>query len=924
MDKLEKKHKPEEVPDFKSKPHKQSSEIDPHGNLLKDPDTQSWPKLRWKRLTHWLRASTITPEWLPAPWNYPLSGFICAILIPVVSILVTLLLKHIFLTYVFPGVLIIIAILVVAFLWGTGPGLLATLWGTVLFNLIVLSPQYSLSLNAFQDVFETSFLLVIGIIMSLVASRIEHARAEAVAAHLEIEKLITQVEAEKDALRRAQQLAIERASEIEAFFEAIVDGVYVYDSQGHLLRMNTAAQTFSLLLRQSEYLVRSFPKRDSSFIARDEHGQRLENSDLPLTRVLRGEMLTGSQTNDTVLLQQNGTDILMNMSGAPIWDDEGRIRGAVIVSRNITERRKLELRTQEALDALLAMTQLIGHGFENIDGTADETHEQTILTAQEIARRMAELARDFLGCQRLSISIIEPDTEIMRPIAVVGLSQKQEQQWWKEQQHESRLVDSPDQTFVQRLQAKEVVLFDMTQPPWNSYPNPYGIRTMLIAPMSTRDRLVGLLTLDYGGAEHLYNSEELELAGAVANLVATIIERDQLLRHQAELLASNQQMAELIALAHDAIIVRTPESIITSWNQGAERLYGWTEQEAIGQESHALLQTHFLYSRDVTDNLLTLHGQLEVQLTHSRRDGTQVIVESRQVLLKDESGQPTAILEINRDITERDRMQREREEARANELALREANRRMDEFLGIVSHELRTPLTTIKGNVQLARLRLRTSLREVPANMDVLRNMLEEVQMMLERAERQTNVQNRMVSDLLDISRLQADKLELRLVPCDLATIVLEMVEDQRSTTLKRAIHLEMPEEITVPVIADPERIGQVLNNYLTNALKYSHEGRPVVVQLKKEENVVRVLVRDEGPGLTPEEQVQVWDRFYQVEGIKRQRGSSVGLGLGLNICRAIIEQHQGEVGVESTKGEGSTFWFTLPLADPDDKRVEL
>ena len=337
-----------------------------------------------------------------------------------------------------------------------------------------------------------------------------------------------------------------------------------------------------------------------------------------------------------------------------------------------------------------------------------------------------------------------------------------------------------------------------------------------------------------------------------------------------------------------------------------------------------LLQTRFPYSREVTHNLLTLHGQWEGQLTHSRRDGTQVIVESRQVLLKDESGQPTAILEINRDITERERMQREREEASANELALREANRRMDEFLGIVSHELRTPLTTIKGNVQLARLRLRTSLREVPANMDVLRSMLEEVQMMLERAERQTNVQNRMVSDLLDISRLQADKLELRLVPCDLAPIVLEMVEDQRSTTLKRAIYLEMPEGDTVPVIADPERIGQVINNYLTNALKYSQEGRPVDVQLKKEENMVRVSVRDEGPGLTPEEQVQVWDRFYQVEGIKRQRGSSVGLGLGLNICRAIIEQHQGEVGVESTKGEGSTFWFTLPLADPDDKMVEL
>ena len=122
-------------------------------------------------------------------------------------------------------------------------------------------------------------------------------------------------------------------------------------------------------------------------------------------------------------------------------------------------------------------------------------------------------------------------------------------------------------------------------------------------------------------------------------------------------------MAELIALAHDAIIIRTQANAITFWNQGAERLYGWTEQEALGQVSHELLQTHFPHSLEVTNNLLALHGQWEGQLTHSRRDGTQVIVESRQVLLQDESGQPGAILEINRDITERERIQREGEEA---------------------------------------------------------------------------------------------------------------------------------------------------------------------------------------------------------------------------------------------------------------------
>jgi PAS domain S-box-containing protein len=917
MDKLENEPKPEEVLDSASKPHNQSPEIDAQESHQKAGDSQPKPEQIWKRLTHWLKDSTFTPEWLPAPLNHPISGYIFALLVPLVTIILILLLKQIFLAFVFPALLIVMSTLVVVILWGTAPGLLATLWGTILFNLIVLSPRYSLSINAFQDAFETCFLLVIGIIMSLVVSRIERVRAEAVAAHLEIEKLVVQLEAEKDALRQAQQLAMEQASEIEAILEAMTDGVYVYDSQGQLVRMNAAAKTFSPLFRQSEYLARSFSKPISSFLVSDGYRQSLENSDLTLKQVLQGEVLTDSHSADIILPQQNGTDILLNISGASMWDDEGQIKGAVVVSRDVTELRNLELRTHEALDTLLAMAQLIGHGFENSDGTEDEIDDQKRLIAQKIARRMAELTRHFLGCQRLSFSMIEPDTEIMRPLAVVGLSQEQEQQWWKEQQQqESRLVDSPDQSIVQRLQVNEVVLLDMTQPPWNSYPNPYSIRTMLIAPMSTRDRLVGLLTLDYGGAEHQYTSEELELAGAAANLVATIIERDQLLRQHTELLSSNQQMAELIALAHDAIIVRTPNSIITSWNHGAERLYGWTEQEVLGQVSHELLQTRFPHSREVNENLLTLHGQWEGQLTHSRRDGTQVIVESRQVLLQDESGRPTAILEINRDITERERIQREREEARANALALRESNRRMDEFLGIVSHELRTPLTTIKGNVQLAKFRLRASLREVPANMDVLRNMLEEVQMMLDRAERQANVQNRMVSDLLDISRLQADKLELRLVPCDLATLVLETVEDQRTTTLKRALYLEMPEGETAPVIADPERIGQVLSNFITNALKYSQEGCPVVVQLKKGENMVRVSIEDEGPGLTPEEQEQVWDRFFQVEGIKRQRGSSVGLGLGLHISRAIIEQHQGQIGVESTKGEGSTFWFTLPLTN--------
>ena len=251
-------------------------------------------------------------------------------------------------------------------------------------------------------------------------------------------------------------------------------------------------------------------------------------------------------------------------------------------------------------------------------------------------------------------------------------------------------------------------------------------------------------------------------------------------------------------------------------------------------------------------------------------------------------------------------------------LELREANRRMDEFLGIASHELRTPLTKIKTSMQLAEHRVKTALRQQSANGGALAQTLQPIQEMIGRAVRSVDMVNRLVGDLLDVSRIQADRLEMRPAPVDLTQVVREAVEEQRELFPKREITLTTPEgNEPALVIADAERIAQVIINYLTNALKYSPVNRPVEVGVQMNERVVRVWVRDHGPGIPFDAQARLWDRFYQARGVIVQHGSSVGLGLGLYISKTIIERHGGQVGVESAPGKGATFWFALPLAGP-------
>jgi len=241
---------------------------------------------------------------------------------------------------------------------------------------------------------------------------------------------------------------------------------------------------------------------------------------------------------------------------------------------------------------------------------------------------------------------------------------------------------------------------------------------------------------------------------------------------------------------------------------------------------------------------------------------------------------------------------------------LQETNRQMDDFIGIASHEFRTPLTTVKANLQLARRRMLTMRDEFA------------VLPLLDRATVSTGRLERLADDLLDMSRIKADTLVIRRVAFELGGLVRDCVSEQQEYHPARVIALSLP-TVPAPVFADPDRIRQVITNYLGNAFKFSTEEKPVSVALAMAGEQARVGVRDEGPGIPASEHQRIWERYHRAPAVERKTGSDVGLGLGLYISKTIISQHGGQVGVLSEVGQGAEFFFILPLAvapEPSDQ----
>jgi PAS domain S-box-containing protein len=372
-------------------------------------------------------------------------------------------------------------------------------------------------------------------------------------------------------------------------------------------------------------------------------------------------------------------------------------------------------------------------------------------------------------------------------------------------------------------------------------------------------------------------------------------------------LASPDDQARLAAIvdsSDDVIISKTLDGVITSWNPSAERIFGWSAAEAVGRNIRMIIPDARRAEEDeVLARIRRGESVDHFETVRVAKDGSLVDISLTVSPIRDADGRVVGASKIARDITERRRMEAERErllaserEARAEAEAL---NRTKDVFLATVSHELRTPLNVIFGWARL----LQSAQMDDAARAHAVDAIV-----------RGASAQAQLIEDLLDLSRIVTGRMRLDIQRLDLGSVIEAAVDAVRPAADAKEIALTTVLDRTIgPMAGAADRLQQVVWNLVINAVKFTPRGGRVEVSLRAGSGSAEIVVADTGEGISPDLLPYVFDRFRQEDSSSvRSHG---GLGLGLALVRHLVELHGGQVRAESPgKGKGATFTVVLPM----------
>jgi PAS domain S-box-containing protein len=359
-----------------------------------------------------------------------------------------------------------------------------------------------------------------------------------------------------------------------------------------------------------------------------------------------------------------------------------------------------------------------------------------------------------------------------------------------------------------------------------------------------------------------------------------------LVQARAERALVQARLASIVEHSNDAIVGKSLQGVISSWNPAAERLFGWSSAEMIGQTISNLLPDD-KREEDAANLSRILSGEKagEFETVRLCKDGRAIDVALTCSLMLDSNGRAIGVSVIYRDISHR-----------------KEVEKRLSEFYSTISHELRSPLTSIRGALSLIDDKI------IDMGSDECYEMIGVARSSSERLVR-------LINDILDIKKIEAGKLELKLEKIDAATLVARAVAGMEGLARAHNIQLIQDTAVSATVKVDIDRIIQVLINLISNAIKFSNDGGCVIVGLHLQSDAdLRFSVADQGAGIPVNLQSRLFQRFQQVDSSDTR--PKEGTGLGLALSKAIVEEHKGLIGVYSSTSTGSTFWFDLPIVD--------
>jgi PAS domain S-box-containing protein len=355
-----------------------------------------------------------------------------------------------------------------------------------------------------------------------------------------------------------------------------------------------------------------------------------------------------------------------------------------------------------------------------------------------------------------------------------------------------------------------------------------------------------------------------------------------------------------------------------TWSDEMFRIWG-LDPERFGASYEAYLETVHPDDRALVDRAVKQSfesGGFDYEYRIVRHDGAERFVHARSRVVHDDQGAPVTMIGTAQDITERKEIEAEREHLLAQERAqnarLRELDRLKDTFVASVSHELRTPLTSISGFLQLVQDGLAGETSE-------------EQRRCLAIAGRNADRLHRLIGDLLFVAQMDAGQLVLEPTQVDLRALAAECLESVRPRAMQAGVEVVLEGDAVAGLQGDPSRLTQLLDNLVSNAIKFSSEGGQVAVRTISENGNVVLEVADHGIGIPAEQQQHLFQRFFR--GSNAAERAIQGTGIGLSIVKAIVDAHGGSIAVESREGQGTTFRVAFPLrlppVAPRPKRVE-